>query len=158
MENMNGKEKSLNNFICHLSWLRKLSPTHTHPLISIHEFLKPYELLFLELESLFVKCKIWMVKKALNSFICYLSWLRKLSPTHTHPLISICEFSKPYELLFLEFESFIKCKIWMVKKSLNNFICHLSWLKKLSLTHSHPLISISGFSVIISWVWVICIM
>ena len=27
------------------------------------------------------------------------------------PLISIHEFSKPYKLLFLEFEPFIKCKI-----------------------------------------------
>ena len=34
--------------------------------------------------------------------------LRKISLTHTHPLISICEFSKPYELLFIELESFIK--------------------------------------------------
>ena len=33
-------KNSLNNFICHLSWLEKLSPTHTHPLISIREFFK----------------------------------------------------------------------------------------------------------------------
>ena len=33
-----------------MSWLKKLSPTHTHPLISIHELLKPYELLFFEFE------------------------------------------------------------------------------------------------------------
>ena len=45
-----------------------------------------------------------MEKNSLNNFICHLSWLEKLSPTHTHPLISICEFSKPYELLFFEFE------------------------------------------------------
>ena len=44
----------LNNFICHLSFLKKLFPTHTHPLISIHEFLKHYKLLFLDFES-FVK-------------------------------------------------------------------------------------------------------
>ena len=42
-------KNSLNNIICYLSWLEKLSPTHTHPLISIREFLKPYELLFFEL-------------------------------------------------------------------------------------------------------------
>ena len=41
--------------MCHLSWFQKLSPTHTHPLKTFHEFLKPYELLFFELESL-VKC------------------------------------------------------------------------------------------------------
>ena len=45
------EKNSLNNFICHLSFLRKHSPTQTHPPISTHEFLKP-ELLFLEFESL----------------------------------------------------------------------------------------------------------
>ena len=49
--NMNCK-KSLNNYICHLSWLKKLSPTHTNPLIFIHEFSETYMLLFFELESL----------------------------------------------------------------------------------------------------------
>ena len=46
----------LSNFICHLSFLKKLSPTHAHPLTSICEFLKPYDLLFHEFESLFIKC------------------------------------------------------------------------------------------------------
>ena len=41
--------------MCHLSWFQKLSPAHTHSLKTIREFLKPYELLFSELESL-VKC------------------------------------------------------------------------------------------------------
>ena len=50
----NWKKNWLNNFICHLSFLKKPSPNDTHPLISIHESLKPYELLFLEFES-FVK-------------------------------------------------------------------------------------------------------
>ena len=35
-----------------LSWLEKLSPAHTHSLKTFREFLKPYELLFSELESL----------------------------------------------------------------------------------------------------------
>ena len=35
--------------MCHLSWFQKLSPAHTHPLTTIREFLKPYELLFSEL-------------------------------------------------------------------------------------------------------------
>ena len=38
---------------CH--GLRNFAPAHTHPLKTIHEFLKPYELLFSELESL-IKC------------------------------------------------------------------------------------------------------
>ena len=38
---------------CH--GLRNFAPAHTHPLKTIHEFLRPYELLFSELESL-IKC------------------------------------------------------------------------------------------------------
>ena len=48
-------------------------------------------------------------KISLNNFICPLSWLEKISPTHTHPLISICEFLKPYKLLYFDLESLIKC-------------------------------------------------
>ena len=105
---------SLHNFICHLSWLEKLSPTHTHTLISICEFLKPYKLLFFELESL-IKCWMWIGKKlfSLINIICHLSWLNKLSPAHTHPLISISEFLKPYKLLFFELESLIKSWMWI---------------------------------------------
>ena len=40
---MNWKKNSLNNFICHLSFLRKLSYTDIQPLISICEFSKPYK-------------------------------------------------------------------------------------------------------------------
>ena len=98
----------LNNFICHLSWFKKCSPTH--PLFSIHDFSKPYELLFFEFES-FVKCKIWIVKKSHNNFTCHLSWLRNLCPIHTHPLISICKFSKPYKFFF--------SWVWVIHKMLN---------------------------------------
>ena len=161
---------SLNNSICHLSFPKKLSPTHTHPLLSICGFLKPYDWLFLEFESfvkgwkwirktihsiiLYVTCHslrnfplsytsthilwwifetlqvviswVWGIHKRLNvnwkknslsNFICNLSWLKKLPPNHTHPLISIHKFSKPYKLLFLDFESFIKFKKWIVKKN-----------------------------------------
>ena len=37
-----------------------------------------------------------------------LSWFKKLSLTHTHPLISISEILEPYDWLFLEFESSVK--------------------------------------------------
>ena len=43
---------------CH--GLRNFAPTHTHPLKPIREFLKPYKLLFFDLESL-VKCWMWLV-------------------------------------------------------------------------------------------------
>ena len=49
---------------------RKLSPTHIHPLKTIREFLKPYELLFSELESL-IKSWMWIGKKFTQLF--YLS-------------------------------------------------------------------------------------
>ena len=62
MLNVNWGKNSLNNFMYHLSWFQKLSSTHTHPLISIHEFSKPCELLFFELESL-IKCWMWIGKK-----------------------------------------------------------------------------------------------
>ena len=91
-----------------MSWFKKLSPTHTHPLKTICEFSKPYELLFFELESL-VKVECDLHKNSLNNFICHLSWFKKLSLTHTHPLKTSHELSKPYELLFFELESFIKC-------------------------------------------------
>ena len=45
-----------------------------------------------------VKCWMWIGKKnSINNFICHLSWLKKLSLTHTHPLVSICEFLTAYE-------------------------------------------------------------
>ena len=100
-----------------MSWLRKLSPTHTHALISICEFLKPYELLFF---LVWVICK-WLnanwqnIDSVILSFTCHS--LINFSPIIHIPSLSICEFSKPYELLFLEFESFVKCKMWIVKKN-----------------------------------------
>ena len=59
--------------------------------------------------------------------------------------VSICGFLKPYELLFLEFESFVNVKY---EKSLNNFTCHLSWLSNLCPIHTNPLISICEFLLI----------
>ena len=53
-----------------------------------------------------VKCKLG--KNLLNNFICHLSWFKKFSATHTHTIVFIHEFSRPYELLSFEFESFIK--------------------------------------------------
>ena len=94
--------------MCHLSWLKKLSPAHTHPLKTICEFSKPYELLFSELESLKMLNVNWeKIHSIILSVTCH--GLRNFSPAHTHPLIYICEFSIAYELLFFELESLIKC-------------------------------------------------
>ena len=78
--------------------LKKLPTTHTHPLILIHEFSKPYKLLFFELESL-IKCLNvnWEKIYSILSVTCH--GLRN-SLTHTHPLKTIHEFLKPYKLLF----------------------------------------------------------
>ena len=124
-----GKKISLNNFIFHLSWFEKLSPTHTHPLKTICEFSKPYELLVFEFRVTHKMLNVNWDKISLNNFIFHLSWFEKLSPTHTHPLKTICEFSKPYELLFFWVRVTHKMLIvtWH-KNSLNNFIFHLSWL------------------------------
>ena len=77
---------------------------HLYPFVNFQNSTSYY---FLSLsQSSKVECELY--KNSLKNFICHLSWFKKLSPTHTHPLISIYEFSKPYKLLFLEFESFIK--------------------------------------------------
>ena len=131
-------------FTCHS--LRNLSPTHTHPLISICEFLKPYELIIFW---------VWVICKRLNvnwkknhSIILFVTChsLRN-SPTHTHPHIPIHEWNPMIDYFLCLSHS---CKGWM---SPNNFICHLSFLKKLSLTHTHPLISICEFSKPYEWLF-----
>ena len=65
----------------------------TFNLISIN-----YDNLWLHILNV-VEGLMWIGKNSLNNFISHLSWFKKLSPTHTHPLISICEFSKPYEFI-----------------------------------------------------------
>ena len=122
----------LNNFIFHLSFLKKLSPNHTHPPISICEFSKPYKLLFLEFES-FIKCKILIVKKkSLNSFICHLSLLRNFLPLIHIPSYPFVNFWNPTSYYFLSLSHcMVECKLG--KNWLNNFIFHLSWLRKFSL-------------------------
>ena len=56
-----------------------------------------------------VKCEFKKIDSIILSVTCH--GLKNFPPIHTHPLISIHEFSNSYELLFLEFESFVKCKI-----------------------------------------------
>ena len=127
---------------CH--GLRKLSPTHTHPLKTIHEFLTPYQLLFFELESL-IKCWCELHENSLNNFICHLSWFKKLS----RPLIHIP--SKPFmnfwhlTSYFFELESLIKCWMWIAWKFTSIILsvtCH-SLRNFLPLTHIplYPLVN-----------------
>ena len=99
---------SLNNIICPLSCFKKLSLTHTHPLKTIREFSKPYELLFSELVTHKMLNVNWeKIHSVILSVPCH--GLRNFAPAHTHPLKTIHEFSRPYELLFSELESLVKC-------------------------------------------------
>ena len=146
MLNMNCKKVSLNNFICHLLFLKHLSP-YSYTSLCIHSWV--FKTLQVIISWVWVICKrlnmnCIKIQSIILSVTCH--GLRNLTPTHTHPLVSICEFSKPYKLLFLEFESFIKIWMWIGKKSLNNFICHLLFLKELPPKHTHPPISIHEFS------------
>ena len=52
-----------------------------------------------------VTCK--KIHSIILSVTCH--GLRNFAPAHTHPLKTICEFLKPYELLFFELESLVKC-------------------------------------------------
>ena len=92
------------------------------------------------------------------SFTCH--GLNKLSPTHTHPLKTICEFSKPYELLIFELELLIKCWIWIGKKIhsiILSFTCHgLRNVPLLIHIHSKHLWIFETLWVIIFWVRVTC--
>ena len=113
-----------------------------------------------------------------NNFICHLSWLKKLSLTHTNSLTSICEIFKTLQVIifwvrvtrkitrtfnliniicdnwWLHTLNMVECELH--KNSLNNFICHLSWLKKLpphsyKSPHIHLWI-LKTLRVIIFWV------
>ena len=53
-----------------------------------------------------VKCEFKIIDSIILTFTCH--DLRNFSLTHTHPLISMWEFSKSYTLLFIELESFVK--------------------------------------------------
>ena len=95
-------KNSLNNFICHLSWLKELSPTHTNPLVSpyIHSWI------FETLQVIIFWVRVTLKKLNVNwekihsiilSVTCH--GLRNFPLTHTHPLKTIHEFSTPYQVI-----------------------------------------------------------
>ena len=82
---------------CH--GFRHFPPLLHIPSYPLMNFWNPTIDYFLSLSHLLkIECKL--EKHWLNNFICHLSFLKKLSPIDTHPIISICEFLKPYKLLF----------------------------------------------------------
>ena len=109
---------------------------------------------------MWLKVECELEKYSINNLIPHLSWLNKLSPhSYTSPHIHLWIF-KPYELLFLGFEPFVKYKIWIVKrKSLNNL--SVTWHGLGNFPHSYPCSHIhlrifGTLWVIIFLVWVIC--
>ena len=84
-------------------------------------------------------------KNSLNNFIFHLSWFNKLSPTHTHPLKTICEFSKPYELLFFELVLLVKSWLWLgikIHSIILSLSCHgLINFPPLIHIHSKPFVN-----------------
>ena len=178
-------KNSLNNFICHLSWLKKLCPcSYTSPQNHSWIFKTLWVIIFwVRVTHKMLNVNWEKIHSIILSVTCH--GFRNFAPAHTHPLVSIHEFSKPCKLFFFELESLIKCWMWIGKKihsiilsvtchgfrnfpwlihipskpimnfqnpasyyfwvrvthkmlnvnweknSLNNFICHLSWLKKL---------------------------
>ena len=120
-------------FICHLSWLEKLFPTHTHSLISIHEFSKPYKLLFFELESLFKMLNVTCIQihSIILSVTCH--GLRNFPPTHyTSPQDHLWIFDTLWVIIFWVRVTHKMVNVNCIQIHFNNFICHLSWFKKLS--------------------------
>ena len=86
--------------MCHLSWLKKLSPIHTDPLISIHEFLKPCDLLLLELKSLIKMLNVTCIKihSIILSVICH--GLRNFLLLIHIPLYPFVNFWNPISYYF----------------------------------------------------------
>ena len=90
---------------CHS--IRNFSPLIHNPSYPFMNFWNSTIDYFLSLSHSW-KIESELENNSLNNFICHLSFHKKLFPTHTQPLISICEFLKLYNWLFLEFESFMK--------------------------------------------------
>ena len=88
---------SLNNFICHLLWLKILSPAHTHLLKTICEFSKPYVwviIFWVRVTHKMLNVNWEKIHSIILSVTCH--GLRNFTPAHTHPLKTSHEFLKPY--------------------------------------------------------------
>ena len=138
---MNWKKNSPNNCICHLSFLNKLCPTHKHLLISIHEFLKPSKLLFLEFES-FVKGWMWIGKRIHSIILSVTSHsLRNFAPLIHIPSYPFVNFQNPmsYYFMSLSHSSKVECEL---EKKIHSIIlsvtCH-------SLRNFPPIIYIPSY-------------
>ena len=130
----------------HLSFLKKLSPTHTHPLISICEI---SETLWVIISWVWVICKRLNVNwKTIHSIILCLTChsLRYFPPLIHIPSYPFVKFLKPYELYFLEFESFISLNVnW--KKIYSIILCITCHF----LRNFPPFINIPSYPIMNFW-------
>ena len=95
-------KKSLNNIICHLLWLKILSPAHTHPLKTSHGI---FETLWVIIFWVRVTHKMLNVNwEKIHSIILSVTChgLRNFPLLIHIPSKPSHEFLKPYELLFSE--------------------------------------------------------
>ena len=116
-ERLNVNWKTIHSIIlsvtCHS--IRNFPPLKHIPSYPFMNFWNPTIDYFLSLSHSW-KGWMWIGKQSLYNFICHLSFHKKLCATHIHPLISIHEFLKLYNWLFLEFESFMKDWKWIGKQ------------------------------------------
>ena len=111
------EKNSLNIFICHLSFLKKLSPTHKHSLHMHSWIFEALQVIFFEFESFEKKGlnENWKkIPSIILSVTCNSLW--NFPPLIHIPHIHSLIYSKPFKLLFHVFESFIKGQMWIGKK------------------------------------------
>ena len=132
------------------------SLTHTNSLTSICELFKTLWVIIFWVRVSRKILNVNCIKNSLNNIIHHLSRLNKLSLTHTNPSYPFVNFQNPMSYYFWVRVTHKMLNVKLHKNLLNNFICHLSWLKKLS-PHSYkfPPIHMWTFKtlrVIIFWV------
>ena len=137
-------KNSLNNFIFHLSWLNKLSPdSYTSPQNQLWIFKTLWVIIFWVRITNKMLNVTWYKNSFNNYYLSLVMALWNFAPAHTHPLKTICEFSRPYTSYYIsELELLIKCWIWIgikIHSIILSFTCH-------GLINFPPLIHIPLYS------------
>ena len=144
--------------------------THTNSLTSICKIFKTLQVIIFWVR---VTCKMLNVNcikihSIIISITCQ-GWINfHTHTTHTIPLISICEFKKPYELLFFELESLkkmLKVNCIKIYSIILSVTCHgLINFPSLIQIPSHPCVKFSERyellffeleSLVKCWMWIV---
>ena len=99
-----------------LSWLEKISPTHTHPLISIRKFFEALQVIIFRVR---VTCKMLKVNwEKIHSIILSVTChgLRNFPLLIQIPSYPFMNFWQPMSYYFFELESLIKSWMWIAWK------------------------------------------